>query len=115
MTLTQLHRASVKLNLQWPRSAATSTINTCLCLPPDAPSLASKPIAIRLTHLPRHPNPHSRVRGTFRAPSPAGSFLGGFRTPATAHLPRSFTAGIRNPAHNRTWHHLAEWTKVSAG
>src|SRR5450631_3547732 len=28
-------------------------------------------------------NPHSGVRGILRAPSPAGSFLGGFRTPAT--------------------------------
>jgi hypothetical protein len=97
MALTQMRRASIKVNLQWPPSTASSTINTCLRLPQGASSLALEPIAIRRANLPRHSNPHSRVRGTFRAPSPAGSFLGGFRTPATAHLARSFTAGIRNP------------------
>ena len=97
MTLTQIRRASDKMNLQRPPSAATSTINTALCFPKDASSLALKLIAIRRTHLPRQPNSHSRVRGAFRAPSPAGSFLGGFRTPATAHVAPSFMAGIRNP------------------
>jgi hypothetical protein len=52
-----MRRASVKMDLRWPRSAAASTLNTCLCLPPDATSLALKPIAIRPTpsagHLPR--------------------------------------------------------------
>jgi hypothetical protein len=43
--------------------------------------LARKRIAILRTHLPPQPNPHNRVRGTFRASPPAGSFLGGFRTP----------------------------------
>ena len=101
MTLTQMRRAGVKMNLQWTRSAATSPVNTSLCLPPHPPSLALGPIATRRTYLPPHSNPHSRVRGTFRAPSPAGSFLGGFRTPATAHWARSFTAGIRNPQQSR--------------
>jgi hypothetical protein len=78
-----------RFQLQWTRSAATSPVNTSLCLPPHPPSLALGPIATRRTYLPPHSNPHSRVRGTFRAPSPAGSFLGGFRTPATAHLARS--------------------------
>jgi hypothetical protein len=32
-----------------------------------------------------------------RASSPAGSFLGGFRTPAAMHLARLSLAGIRNP------------------
>jgi hypothetical protein len=68
--------------------------------PPDS-SEESLPIAICRKNPPRHSNPHSQVRGAFRASSPAGSFLGGFRTPATAHLARSFTAGIRNPAHKR--------------
>src|SRR6266481_9031485 len=101
MTLTQMRRASSKMNLQGPRSAATLTIKTCLCLPPDALSLVLQPIAIHRTHLHPHTNPHSRVRGTFPAQSPAGSFLGGFRTPANAHLARSFTAGIRNPQQKR--------------
>jgi hypothetical protein len=87
-----MRRASVKMSPQWPRSAATSPINTRLCLPPDASSRALDPTTIRRTHLPRHSNPHSRVRGTLRAPSPAGSFLGGFRTTAPgarrSHLDR---------------------------
>ena len=43
--------------------------------------------------------PIAEARGAFRAPSPAGSFLGGFRTPATVYLAPSIMAGIRNPAH----------------
>jgi hypothetical protein len=46
MTLTQMRRASGKMNLQWPRSIATSTINTCFCLPPAAPLLALERIPI---------------------------------------------------------------------
>src|SRR5580704_6211694 len=84
MKLTQMRLASSKMNLQGPRSAATPTIKTCLCLPPHALSLVLQPIAIHRTHLPPHSNPHNRVRGTFPAPSPAGSFLGGFRTPASS-------------------------------
>ena len=89
--------ASVKMNLQSPRSAATSAINTCLCLPPDRSSLALEPIAILRSHLPPHSNPHNRERGTFRAPSPAGSFLGGFRTTAPVLAAPSRSAVIRNP------------------
>src|SRR5260370_5777294 len=52
------------------------------CLPAKYPT-ASKDTALPRSHLPHQPNPHSAVRGILRAPSPAGSFLGGFRTPAT--------------------------------
>jgi hypothetical protein len=38
--------ASVKVKLRWPRSTATSTINTFFCFPPGAPLLALKRIAI---------------------------------------------------------------------
>src|SRR5262249_50288525 len=41
-----------------------------------------------------------RVCRTHHVPSSAISFLGGFRTPATAHSAPSFMAGIRNPAHS---------------
>ena len=37
-----------------------------------------------------------------RAGPPAGSFPGGFRTPAPAPTPKSRWAGIRNPSQNRT-------------
>src|SRR6516165_7287231 len=52
-----MRRPSVKTNQRWPRSTPTSTINTCFCLPPDAPLLALKPIAIlahtfRVTQIP---------------------------------------------------------------
>src|ERR1700747_2272052 len=43
MKLTQMRRASNKMDLQWPRPAATSTV-TCLYLPPDRSSLASSPL-----------------------------------------------------------------------
>jgi hypothetical protein len=41
-----MRRASGKMNLQSPRSIATSTINTCFCLPPAAPLLALERIPI---------------------------------------------------------------------
>ena len=52
-----MRRPSVKVNLRWPRSTATSTINTCFCFPPGAPSLALERIAIvahtfRITQIP---------------------------------------------------------------
>ena len=100
MKLTQMRRASNKMDLQWPRPAATSTV-TCLYLPPDRSSLALEPIASRRTHHPPHSNPHSRVHGAFRAPSPAGSFLGGFRTTALVLAAPSRWAVIRNPTHKR--------------
>jgi len=46
MTLSQMRRASGKKNLQWPPSTATSTINTALCFPKDAPSIALERIPI---------------------------------------------------------------------
>src|ERR1700757_590102 len=57
MELTQMRRAGIKIDLQWPRSTATSTINTCFCLPPGSPPLVLEPIAIvahtfRLTLIP---------------------------------------------------------------
>jgi Putative transposase len=69
-----------------------------LLLPPDTPLLALERIVIRRTHLRRHPNPHNRVRGTFRPTSPAGSFFWRLSDAGTAHIARSFKAGIRNPA-----------------
>src|SRR6202790_4302518 len=56
---------------------------------------ASKHTALPRSHLPHQPNPHSGVRGILCAPSPAGSFLGGFRTPATG-VCRAAVAG-RHP------------------
>jgi hypothetical protein len=71
------------------------------------------------SHHTRHRSPSSPLRSvarTFRVTQipiaecaalsarhhPAGSFFGGFRTPATAHMARPFTAGIRNPAQKQT-------------
>src|SRR5215469_10860140 len=41
-----MRRASGKMNLQWPPSTATSTINTALCFPEHASSLALERIPI---------------------------------------------------------------------
>jgi hypothetical protein len=41
-----MRRPGVKVNLRRPRSTATSTINTCFCVPPAAPSLALERIPI---------------------------------------------------------------------
>jgi len=40
--------------------------------------------------------------GSLRAPSHAGSFLGGFRTPAQMLVAPSIIAGVRNPAQELT-------------
>jgi len=42
------------------------------------------------------------VRHNARSPI-AGSFLGGFRTPATVYVAPSIIAGIRNPAQKATY------------
>src|SRR5439155_1838992 len=87
---------NASLNQPPPRFAAA--INPSLCRLPAAIALAPKPIALLSTRPPPQPNPHSQMRGAFRAPSPAGSFLRGFRTPAQMHVAPTFMAGIRNPA-----------------
>src|SRR5438874_802864 len=98
MTLSKSGRFRAEASFQQPPPSSISSINLSYCSLSVASLLAPKRIALRRTHLPRQPNPHSRVRGTFRGPSPAGSFLGGFRTPVTVHVAPSFMAGIRNPA-----------------
>src|SRR5216684_297319 len=50
--------------------------------------------AAATTQAATQPNPHRRQPAQ---PAPAGSFLGGFRTPAAAPVDRSRPAGIRNP------------------
>src|SRR6516225_8469718 len=55
-------------------------------------------------------NPHSRVL-RFPRTSPAGSFFGGFRTPAPAQAAPSPWAGIRNPAQSR---HFGPVRRMSA-
>ena len=52
-----MRRPSVKVNLRWPRSTATSTINTRFCFPHGVPLLALQRIAIvaptcRITQIP---------------------------------------------------------------
>src|ERR1017187_8057106 len=74
-----MRRPDSYASLQPTHSTTVSIINPSYrCLP-----AASKATALPRSHLPHQPNPHSAVRGILRAPSPAGSFLGEFRTPAT--------------------------------
>src|SRR6202048_4772424 len=86
-----MRRPDSYASLQPTHSTIVSIINPSYrCLP-----TASKDTALPRSHLPHQPNPHSGVRGILRAPSPAGSFLGGFRTPATG-VGRAAVAG-RHP------------------
>src|SRR5674476_1120677 len=86
-----MRRPDSYASLQPTHSTTVSIINPSYrCLP-----AASKHTALPRSHLPHQPNPHSGVRGILRAPSPAGSFLGGFRTPATG-VCRAAVAG-RHP------------------
>src|SRR5216684_7175428 len=52
------------------------------------------PTSAAPTQAATQPNPHRRQTDH---PAPAGSFLGGFRTPAAAPVDSSRPAGIRNP------------------
>ena len=63
-------------------STIISTDKPSCCCPPAASSTASNGSAHPRSHIPRHSIPHSGVRGNLSALSSAGSFLGGFRTPA---------------------------------
>jgi hypothetical protein len=102
MTLGQLHRPAINASLQQLPPRFVATINPSYYRLPTATWLAPKRSALLRTHPPRQPNPHSRARGAFRPPSPAGSFLGGFRTPAQMRVAQSHMAGIRNPAQEAT-------------
>src|ERR1700730_12560585 len=86
-----MRRPDSYASLQPTHSTIVSIINPSYrCLP-----AASKHTALPRSHLPHQPNPHSGVRGILCAPSPAGSFLGGFRTTATG-VCRAAVAG-RHP------------------
>ena len=70
-----------------------------------ATSSANALIGIGCPHAPPScANLHSARRSRrHRMPFPAGSFLGGFRTPATVQAASLPSAGIRNPQHFRTF------------
>src|SRR5207237_1088754 len=107
-----MRRPDSYASLQPTHSTIVSIINPSYrCLP-----AASKHTALPRSHLPHQPNPHSGVRGILRAPSPAGSFLGAFRTPTTGvcraavagrHPKPSTVAGIQLA--------LADWLASLAG
>ncbi len=79
-----LRPVAIKPSPQPPHSTTVSTIDPSSCSLPVASWFVPKRIALLRTRLPPQPNPHSRVRGALRAPSPSGSFFGGFRTLALA-------------------------------
>jgi len=76
---------------------ATDTLNTVsiiteLWLPASRVPTASNDTALPRSHLPHQPIPIAQCAHS-PAPSPAGSFLGGFRTPALVYVaPLSLTA-----------------------
>src|SRR5438874_3516159 len=102
-----MRRPDSYASLQPTHSTIVSIINPSYrCLP-----AASKHTALPRSHLPHQPNPHSGVRGILRAPSPAGSFLGGFRTPTTG-VCRAAVAG-RHPKPSTTADILRDSRHVS--
>jgi len=68
---------------------------TAIVGPPSTPPANAPP-----TQAAALSNPHRRQTPTQR---PAGSFLGGFRTPALTRADRSERAGIRNPSPKLTF------------
>src|ERR1700686_1166521 len=69
-----------------------------------ATSSANTLIGVGCPHAPPScPNPHSARRSRRpRLPFPAGSFIEGFRTPATVQAASLRSAGIRNPQQKQT-------------
>ena len=94
-----MRRPDSYASLQPTHSTIVSIIN------PSYRSLpaTSKHTALPRSHLPHQPNPHSGVRGILRAPSPAGSFLGGFRTPATGVCRAAVAGRHPKPSTKRKW------------
>src|SRR5215471_7466253 len=80
--------------------ATIATIKPGCAHQSGASAIASKAAAHARSHLPSQPNPHSRARGPFRVPSPAGSFLGGFRTPAAGGCLTVFAGRHPKPCTN---------------
>jgi hypothetical protein len=81
-TLDDCANTAAKARLSPPRSIAVSAID-----PACYPSLATQPtapsaLALTDTGLPQRPNLHSACANLTRSFPPAGSFMGGFRTPA---------------------------------
>src|ERR1700720_2593479 len=92
-----MRRPDSYASLQPTHSTIVSIINPSYrCLP-----AASKHTALPRSHLPHQPNPHSGVRGILCAPSPAGSFLGGFRTPASETLNNSGHPRLTSRNHSK--------------
>src|SRR6202035_4437877 len=118
------HRFKILIFLAGPRSATAALAQICLCdvnvaidLPglPQIPapatdqscaatSSANTPTGVGCPHAaPCCANLHNARRSRrHRLLFPAGSFIEGFRTPATVQAASLRSAGIRNPQHFRT-------------
>jgi hypothetical protein len=98
MALARIREATITLNRQRSCSTSISIIISRYYIWAGLSSTVPNAITLVATQLPHQPNPHSRVRSSRLASSTAGSFLGGFRTPAQMRAAVSLMAGIRNPA-----------------
>ena len=117
------HRFKIPFFRAGPRSATAALVQICLChvnVAIDLPGLPQIPapvtdqscaatssantlIGVGCPHAPPScANLHSARRSRrHRLPFPAGSFIEGFRTPATVQAASLRSAGIRNPQHER--------------
>src|SRR6266478_2508495 len=78
-----MRRAAVETGLQQPPATSIATIKPSYYCPPVTSrpdALRSVACTLRVSKIPIAGRP------ALRAPSPAGSFFGGFRTPGTVHL-----------------------------
>src|SRR6266480_470583 len=128
------HRFKIPFFRAGPRSATAALVQICLChvnvvidLPglPQIPapvtdqscaatSSANTLIGVGCPHAPPScANLHSARRSRrHRLPFPAGSFIEGFRTPATVQAASLRSAGIRNPQQKRKWLHFQNLSAV---
>src|SRR5450755_3845978 len=119
------HRFKIPFFLAGPRSATAALVQICLChvnVAIDLPGLPQIPapvtdqscaatssdntlIGLGCPHAPPScANLHSARRSRrHRLPFPAGSFIEGFRTPATVQAASLPSAGIRNPQQKRKY------------
>jgi hypothetical protein len=79
--------------------------SSCCCLP-GASSTASNGSAHLPPHFPRHSIPHSALAATSPPYLPRVRSLAAFGRRPPVDVARLSMAGIRNPAHKRSWRHL---------
>ena len=112
-------RANLPLRRQRRHRSSSFTADSRSC---DRP-IMRRYVVSQHTHRDRLPSRTSvvaqisiaRCSPRHRLQFPAGSFLGGFRTPASVQAAPLRSAGIRNPQQTRTWHRTAGSALLHSG